>query len=134
MINEVPFLTTNWSVVSLFVLQFNEKLSWKQEHSPWPMIDSVSRLLSCFLEQRSRNDASKPIGFFKEIMSMFNDIGLVAFRNRKERNGRWRDDAYVISRSRWNERERKRIRILFFVSLSLSLVLSFANNWYQQNS
>jgi len=86
------------------------------------MIDSVSRLLSCFLEQRSRNDASKPIGFFKEIMSMFNDIGLVAFRNRKERNGRWRDDAYVISRSRWNEREREKENknSIFRFSLSLS--------------
>ncbi len=55
-------------------------------------------------------------------MSMFNDIGLVEFRNRKEENGRWRDDEHVISRSRWNERERK--RILFFVSLSLSLSLT----------
>jgi len=53
-------------------------------------------------------------------MSMFNDIGLVEFRNRKEENGRWRDDEHVISRSRCNKRE----RIIFFVSLSLSLSLT----------
>jgi len=57
-------------------------------------------------------------------MSMFNDIGLVEFRNRKEENGRWRDDEHVISRSRWNERERKREQIVFFVSFSLYFSLS----------
>jgi hypothetical protein len=55
-------------------------------------------------------------------MSMFNDIGLVEFRNRKEENGRWRDDEHVISRSRWNERGER--ELFFFVSLSLSFSLS----------
>lgn len=53
-------------------------------------------------------------------MSMFNDIGLVEFRNRKEENGRWRDDEHVISRSRCNEREKERENYFFRFSLSLS--------------
>jgi hypothetical protein len=52
-------------------------------------------------------------------MSMFNDIGLVKFRNRKEESGRWRDDEHVISRSRWNERENYIFRFSLFPSLAL---------------
>ena len=53
-------------------------------------------------------------------MSMFNDIGLVEFRNRKEENGRWRDDEHVISRSRCNEREKEKERENYFFRFSLS--------------